>query len=147
MAAAFVSTILSPIAPITQHLGNTWVIGGPATIATRTAAVGIRIGILTVTVTIAVVVVMIGIEIGIHMDATVVTGVIDVARRQVEEAAVVIRPTIGVAGVTPEARLAEAAPLEPRDGTMKLRPQLHLQPMRLGGEHPCHMGEEQNVFE
>jgi len=138
MAVVFALTIQSPTALITRHPENTWATGGPATIVTRTAAGGTPIGTHTVTATIVVVgVVMIGIKIKIetHMDATVVTGATDAAQRQAGAAADDIRPTTGVAGVIPEARLGEAAPPEVLDGTMMHRPEVPpLQPMRLGGE-------------
>jgi len=137
MAAAFVLTIQSPIALIIRPLVNTWVTGGLVMIATPIAGVVTRIGILIV---IATTVVeedgMIETETGIPMDATVVTGVTDAALRQavvVED----IRPTTGVVGVTPEARLGEAVPPEVLDGIMRLRlqqPRLRPIQMRLGGE-------------
>jgi hypothetical protein len=122
-----VLTIRSPIAPTIQHPENTWVTGGLVTNVTRTVVVGTRIGILTVTATPAV---TIGIGTGTHTAATAATGVTDAAQHLVG-AADDIRLTIGVAGVTPGARPAEAAPPEP--GITIHQPVL-LQPMRPGGE-------------
>jgi len=133
MAAASALTIRSPTALITRHLENTWATGGLPTNVTRIVAVVIPIEILTVTATIAVEVATIGIGIGTPMDVIVVTGVTDAVQLPVGAAADDIRPTTGVAGATPEARPAEAAPPEAPDETMRLRPQL-LQRMRLGGE-------------
>jgi hypothetical protein len=136
MAVVFVLTIQSPTALTIRHPENTWAIGGPATIVTRTAAGETPIETLIVTATIAVGVgvVMIGIKIGTLMDAIAATGATDAAQRQAGVADDT-RPTTGVAGATPEAHLGEAAPPELTDGTMMHQQQVPLlQLMRLGGE-------------
>jgi hypothetical protein len=103
----------------------------------RTVVATREIIIATVT-TVAAGVCMIGIGIGTLMDATVVTGVTDVAHRQVLVADDT-RPTTGVAEVILEVRLVEVAPPEAPDGIMRLQPQLPPRVIQmLGGEHMRH---------
>jgi hypothetical protein len=139
MAAAFVSTTRSPTVLIIRRLESIWVTGGPVTIVTPIAEDAIRTGIPIVIVTTAVVEDgMIEIETGTPMDATAATGVTDAAQHPVV-AVEDTRPTTGVVGATPEARLGEAVLPEVLHEIMRLRLQLLLRLLRpvqmcLGGE-------------
>jgi len=142
MAAAFVLTTQSLTALIIRRLVNTWATGGLVTIVTPIAGVATLIGIPIAIATTVVEedgMIETETETEIPMDAIAVTGVTDAALRQVV-AVEDIRPTTGVVGVTPEARLGEVVPPEVLDGIMKLRlrlPRLRPTQMRLGGKRLC----------
>jgi len=142
MAAAFVLTTQSLTALIIRRLVNTWATGGLVMIVTPIAGVATLIGIPIAIATTVVEedgMIETETETEIPMDAIAVTGVTDAALRQVV-AVEDIRPTTGVVGVTPEARLGEVVPPEVLDGIMKLRlrlPRLRPTQMRLGGKRLC----------
>lgn len=143
MAVEFVWITRSPTDPIIPRPENIWATDAPAMSAIRIVVDGIPIGTLIVTataITVGAVEATVEIKIVILMAATVVTGVIDVARCQVGEEDDIHQITsIGAAGVIREALLVEVAQPEV-DGITMLLPE-HLLRLLLPTRLRCLAGE------